>query len=231
MTVIPRPSVILVDIEGTISSQRYVLDTLYPYTRAHIADYVAAHADDPEVKQAIAETRQLAGPGIDPIQALLGWIDEDKKAPPLKLLQGLVWERGYLKGVFKGQIFDDALGALRGWKDAGIPRYIFSSGSVKCQVDFFHYSEGGDLRPLFDGHFDTDIGAKVETESYRRIAAKIGVPPSSILFFSDNPKELAAATEAGVQVVQVVKEPFHPADARFRQVQSFDEVTFGAAAA
>jgi enolase-phosphatase E1 len=231
MTVIPRPAVILVDIEGTISSQRYVLDTLYPYTRAHIADYVTAHADDAEVKKALADTRKLAGEGVDLIQALHEWIDKDTKAPPLKLLQGLVWESGYLKGVFKGQIFDDALSALRGWKDAGIPRYIFSSGSVKCQVDFFHYSDRGDLRPLFDGHFDTDIGAKVETESYRRIAAKTGVPPSGILFFSDNPKELAAATEAGVQVVQVVKEPFHPADARFRQIRDFGEVTFGAAAA
>ncbi len=230
MTSIKRPRAILLDIEGTISSQAYVLEKLYPYTRAHIARYVTTHASDPEVQQAIAETRDLAGPGIDPIQALLQWIDEDRKAPPLKLLQGLVWESGYLDGAFAGQIFDDALDALQRWKAEGIPLFIFSSGSVKCQVDFYQYSDRGDLRPLFARHFDTAVGAKIEANSYRRILAEIGRAPQEVLFFSDNPRELAAASEVGLAVVQVVRENFHPHDPGYRQIHNFDEITFDTAA-
>lgn len=38
---------------------------------------------------------------------------------------------------------------------------------------------------LFDGHFDTKIGHKVESESYKRIAASIGCSTDNILFLTD----------------------------------------------
>lgn len=41
---------------------------------------------------------------------------------------------------------------------------------------------------LFDGHFDTKIGPKVESESYRRIAASIGCATNNILFLTDVPR-------------------------------------------
>lgn len=41
---------------------------------------------------------------------------------------------------------------------------------------------------LFDGHFDTKIGPKVESESYRRIAASIGCDTNNILFLTDVPR-------------------------------------------
>ena len=230
MVTIARPKVLLLDIEGTISSQSYVLNTLYPYTRKHLPGYLAAHPDDPEVVKALADTRALAGPGVDPVAALLQWVAEDRKAPPLKLLQGLVWESGYKEGAFQGQIYDDALAALENWKAQGIPLFIYSSGSVKCQVDFYHYSERGDLRGLFAGHFDTDVGAKVEAESYRRILARIGYQPSEVLFLSDNPRELVAAREAGIGVIHVIREDTKP-DPRFPIVHSFDEISFGDAVA
>jgi enolase-phosphatase E1 len=230
MVDIPRPAALLLDIEGTMSSQSYVLNTLYPYTRQHLPGYVAAHAGDPEVVKALADTRALAGPGLDPVEALLQWIAEDRKAPPLKLLQGLVWESGYRDGAFQGQIYEDALAALRRWRADGLPLYIYSSGSVKCQVDFYRYSERGDLRDLFAGHFDTDVGAKIEAQSYRRILALIGRQPNEVLFLSDNPRELVAAREAGVGVIQVIREDTRP-DPRFPVVYGFDEIAFDDAVA
>lgn len=44
------------------------------------------------------------------------------------------------------------------------------------------------LSQLFDGHFDTKIGPKVESESYRRIAASIGCATNNILFLTDVPR-------------------------------------------
>jgi enolase-phosphatase E1 len=230
MVSVVRPAAFLLDIEGTMSSQSYVLNTLYPYTRKHLPGYVAAHANNPAVVKALAETRLLAGPDIDPVRALLQWIDEDRKAPPLKLLQGLVWESGYREGAFRGQIFEDALDALRRWRAQGIPLFIYSSGSVKCQVDFYRYSDQGDLRGLFAGHFDTDVGAKVDPQSYRRILAQIGYQPSEVLFLSDNPRELFAAREAGIAVIHVIREDTKP-DQRFPSIHGFDEISFGDAVA
>ena len=162
----PAPTTVLLDIEGTISSLPHVVTTHYPYTRRHIAAYLAAHADDPPVRAALEETRALAGPGVAPLDALIRWIDEDAKAPPLKFLQGLVWISGYETGELVGHIYPDALESLRRWREAGVPRHIFSSGSVQCQTQFFQHCPEGDLRSLFDRHFDTGVGAKVEPKSY-----------------------------------------------------------------
>ncbi|MBN9058927.1 acireductone synthase [Kaistia sp. MMO-174] len=217
------PDVVLLDIEGTISSQPYVIEVLYGYLRRHMPAYVAAHRDDPVIQKILADTVVLSGTDADPVETLLGWLAEDKKAPPLKKIQGLIWENGYAEGAFKGHIYADALAVLTRWHAAGIPLYIFSSGSIQSQVQFFQFNRAGDLRFLFKGHFDTDTGAKVETASYGKIAEAIGVAPERLLFFSDNPRELVAATAAGVPNVHVLREDTPP-DARFAEIRSFEEV-------
>lgn len=222
MIPMPAPKAILLDIEGTISSLPHVVTTHYPYTRRHIADYLAAHEDELAVRTALEETQALAGPGVAPLDALYRWIDEDAKAPPLKLLQGLVWVQGYETGELVGHIYPDALEALRRWGEEGLPAHIFSSGSVQCQVQFFQHCPEGDLRSLFDRHFDTRIGAKVDPNSYLAIAAALDLPAGDILFFSDNPRELEAASSVGVAVVQVLREGAQ-ADGRFRAIRSFAE--------
>uniref|UniRef100_A0A8C3PUA6 Uncharacterized protein n=1 Tax=Calidris pygmaea TaxID=425635 RepID=A0A8C3PUA6_9CHAR len=52
-------------------------------------------------------------------------------------------------------------------------------------------------RRLFDGHFDTKIGPKVESESYRRIAASIGCATNNILFLTDVPRGRWPASPVG----------------------------------
>ncbi|MCA9264197.1 MAG: hypothetical protein KDA60_10135, partial [Planctomycetales bacterium] len=64
---------------------------------------------------------------------------------------------------------------------------------------FFGNTEFGDLLSKFQGHYDTTMGGKREAESYRKIAADIGVPAHDILFLSDVVEELDAAREAGMQ--------------------------------
>ncbi len=216
----PAQTAVLLDIEGTISSLPHVVTTHYPYTRRHIADYLAAHQDDPVVLKALEETKALAGHGVAPLDALYRWIDEDAKAPPLKLLQGLVWVRGYETGELVGHIYPDALAALRRWREAGVPRHVFSSGSVQCQVQFLQHCPEGDLSSLFDRHFDTGVGAKVDPKSYVAIADALALPARAIVFFSDNPRELEAATSVGVRAVQVLREGAQ-ADGRFPAIESF----------
>lgn len=218
-----RAAAVLLDIEGTITPNSYVAEVMYPWLAEHLPGYVAAHRDDPELKRILADTLALDGSGAEPVGVLLGWLAEDRKAPPLKRLQGLVWDAGYRSGAFAGQIYDDALAALRRWQAEGLPAYIFSSASVQTQTEFFRHSRVGDIRPLFAGNFDTAVGAKVEERAYRAIAAAVGVAPADLLFFTDNPREVTAATAAGVAVVHVVREDT-PSDPRVPEIRSFDEI-------
>lgn len=201
---------VLLDIEGTISPVAFVRDVLFPYARARLAPFVAAHKDDPAVAAILAQASALAD-GSDPVAALTEWQDRDEKIAPLKKLQGLIWDAGYRSGAFRSPIFPDALAAFQRWTADGLALHVYSSGSLKAQDLFFTHSAAGDLRPVFSGHFDTDVGPKTDAASYARIADKIAVAPARIVFFSDNAKELEAARTAGLQVVHVVKDDTAPA--------------------
>jgi enolase-phosphatase E1 len=218
---------VLLDIEGTISPVSFVRDVLFAYSRAHLSGFIAAHRSDPAVVDLLAQASALADGG-DPIAALTDWQARDEKVPPLKKIQGLIWDAGYRSGAFRSPIFADALAAARRWKAAGVPLYIYSSGSVQAQLQFFEFNEAGDLRALFSGHYDTDIGSKVEAASYARIVAEIGVLPGRIVFFSDNSRELEAAKAADLAVVRVVKDDA-PSDPVFPEIVDFGDVVISPA--
>lgn len=227
--VLSRVEAVVTDIEGTTSSLSFVKDVLFPYARAHLARFVAAHASQPVVRALLEDANREAGGGLDDagiVAQLERWIDEDRKITPLKSLQGLIWEAGYRNGDFKGHIYPDAAAQLRAWHARGIKLYVYSSGSVYAQKLLFGHSEAGDLTPLFSGYYDTHIGAKREADAYRAIVADIGVPAGEILFLSDIVEELDAARAAGMQTIQLVREGELEAHARHRQVRDFDAVTF-----
>ena len=186
---------VLTDIEGTTSSIAFVAETLFPYARAALPAYVAAH---PDKVAAILEAVRAAEPG-DPVATLQRWIDEDRKATPLKTLQGWIWAEGYAVGAFQGHVYPDAAAALRRWSAAGLKLYVYSSGSIEAQKLIFGHSDQGDLSGLFSGWFDTTSGAKREAASYGRIAAAIGEPAEAILFLSDVQAELDAAAVSGMR--------------------------------
>ncbi|AFC86152.1 acireductone synthase [Frateuria aurantia] len=202
---------VLTDIEGTTSSIDFVKDVLFPYARQHLPAYVANHGQDPEVRQWLS---QAAADGGLPATASDGeiagmlqtWIDEDRKATPLKALQGLIWAQGYRDGAYRAHLYPEVPARLRQWKQAGLDLYVYSSGSVPAQQLFFGYSEAGDLSGLFSGYFDTEIGPKREVGSYLRIAEAIQRPPAEILFLSDVTAELDAAREAGMQTAWLVRD-------------------------
>ena len=132
-------------------------------------------------------------------------MDADAKATGLKELQGLIWREGYDAGRLKSHVYPDAPPALRRWAEQGLDLRIYSSGSIGAQKVFFAHTDAGDLLGLFRGHYDTTTGPKREAESYRRIAADMQMPPSTILFLSDTRQELDAAAESGMRTALVVR--------------------------
>lgn len=201
---------ILTDIEGTTSSIRFVKEVLFPYAAEQMSDFLARHWDEPAVAEQVAAARRDSGEALDtPEQAaalMRAWIDQDRKATPLKTLQGMIWESGYRNGDYQAHLYPDTAPRLRDWRDQGFPLYVYSSGSVAAQKLFFGYSEAGDLTPLFQGYFDTTSGGKKEAASYRRISESIGLPGNEILFLSDVEAELDAARDAGLHTVLLDRE-------------------------
>ncbi|ATY30830.1 acireductone synthase [Sphingomonas psychrotolerans] len=195
----PEIGAVLLDIEGTTSSIAFVSEVLFPYARAHLRDFVARHAD--AVAPILAEV-----PGDDPVATLLRWIDDDRKATPLKTLQGMIWAEGYADGTLKGHVYPDTPVALRRWRGAGIAVHIYSSGSIAAQKLLFRHSIEGDLTPLIAGYFDTTSGPKQEAGSYRVITAALGLAPGAILFVSDVQAEVDAAHAAGLQALLIARE-------------------------
>lgn len=219
---------IVTDIEGTTTSIDFVHDTLFPYARARLRNFLRRHAATPEVAVQIhavaeAEGRQLTLE--DAADVLEQWMAEDRKATPLKALQGMIWAEGYAAGELQGHVYDDTPVWLRNWHAQGLKLYVYSSGSVEAQKLIFGHTAFGDLTSLFSGYFDTRVGAKREAQSYRSIVEAIGLAPDEVLFLSDIGEELDAAAEAGLATTQLLRDakarPFaqHPAAASFEAVK------------
>jgi enolase-phosphatase E1 len=202
---------ILTDIEGTTSSISFVKDVLFPYARKHLPAFIVTHADMPEVQHWLHETAQEAGLVSASQQELIAllqkWIDEDRKATPLKTLQGMIWDEGYRNREFRAHVYADVAPKLHEWKKQQVDLYVYSSGSVAAQKLLFAHSDAGDLTPLFSGYFDTETGPKRDAESYRRIATTIGRPAEAILFLSDVVEELDAARAAGMRTTLLARTP------------------------
>ncbi len=174
------------------------------------------------VEVAHAEGRELTP---DAAAAVLEkWIDEDRKATPLKALQGMIWRQGYESGELKGHVYDDTPEFLRRWHGRGLKLYVYSSGSVEAQKLIFGHTAFGDLTPLFSGYFDTRVGGKREAQSYMTILRDTGLSGQDMLFLSDIAEELDAARAAGLRTCQLLRDEKAKSASGHPQARSFAEV-------
>ncbi len=218
------------DIEGTTTSISFVHDVLFPYARRKILSFVGTHIGDKDIQKylsAAAETinseentQYTTDDWPQIVTRLIHWIDEDRKHPALKGIQGILWEEGYKAGDYHGHVYDDVVPNWKRWKNDGKTLAIYSSGSVHAQKLLFGHSDKGDLNTFLSDYFDTAVGAKREASSYATISQRLGVAPSSILFLSDIPEELDAAKEKGFKTTQIIRpgttpSPKHPTAATF----------------
>ncbi|KAM5272235.1 enolase-phosphatase E1 [Ctenodactylus gundi] len=232
MVVISVPAevtVILLDIEGTTTPIAFVKDILFPYIKENVKEYLQTHWEEEECQQDVSLLRKQAEEdahlegaipipaasenGVDDLQQVIQAVVDnvcwqmslDRKTTALKQLQGHMWRAAFMAGRVKAEFFADVVPAVRKWREAGMKVYIYSSGSVEAQKLLFGHSTEGDILELVDGHFDTKIGHKVESESYRKIASSIGCSTNNILFLTDVTGEASAAEEADVHVAVVVR--------------------------
>ena len=250
------PRLYLLDVEGTTSPISLVSEQLFPYARRHLRAYLQEHWQVAEVQGDLAllleesraerDEKQIlrfaqddkpgGGDGpfvgaaeLDSVIAYLDWLmDRDRKSTALKSLQGKIWKAGFEAGELVGTVFPDVPEALGRWtvppREARVA--IYSSGSVEAQRLLFRHSSAGDLTPFLSGYFDTRVGAKGAAESYRAIAAAMGVAAGEMLFVSDMVRELDAARGAGCGTRLSLREGNQPvADAKgHAEIRIFAEI-------
>jgi enolase-phosphatase E1 len=121
------------------------------------------------------------------------------------------------------------MAALRRWRASEIAVAIYSSGSVLAQQLLFAHTPTGDLTPLVNRFFDTEVGAKTSPDSYRRIAAALRCQTDRLLFVSDASTELDAARQAGCEVLLCAR-PGNPTQSPppgLHMIHGFDEIGVG----
>lgn len=243
MTTTPRPTLILLDIEGTTTPIDFVYKTLFPYVREHLEGFLNTHWEEEAVQRDMEQVaRDMEALGEEGAMALdlehltpakaveaLTWqMDHDKKCTGLKSLQGKIWQAGYLDGSLKGEVYEDVLALFEAVSNQeDVRACIYSSGSVQAQKLLFANSEHGDLTRYLSGYYDTLTGPKKVASSYAAIARAEGVEPGEVMFLTDNLDEARAAREAGIGRVILSVRPGNaplPEDHGFEEVTRFDGI-------
>ncbi|TGZ77814.1 2,3-diketo-5-methylthio-1-phosphopentane phosphatase [Ascodesmis nigricans] len=198
---------VLLDIEGTVCSISFVHDVLFPYALTALPSYLSEHWNSPDFQPYRNAFPAEVRDDKVKLEAYVRELTElDKKEPCLKQLQGLLWRTGYTTGAIKAPIYEDVLPALQRWRAEGKKVVIYSSGSIAAQRLLFTHTTSGDLTPHLSAYHDpVTSGPKTLSSSYTHIAAAEGVVPEEWVFYSDNVREVEAATEAGMRAVVVVR--------------------------
>lgn len=221
------PGSIVLDIEGTTTSLRFIKDTLFPFIKRSLYKFLKDRWNTDEVMATMArlyrqETRDRAE-GLQPpkivkphendnlesaissVVANVLWQMESKRHnTALKQLQILVWIYGYECGELKGHVYDDVGPAFRRWKSQGIRLFVYSTGMAVAQQLLFANSTQGNLLNFVENYFDLLIGPKTSAVSYKKLCTQyIMVPPRDLLFITDAHDEGKAARDAGLQVALV----------------------------
>ncbi|CAK9807794.1 Enolase-phosphatase E1 [Anthophora plagiata] len=246
-------TMILLDIEGTTTSISFVKDTLFPYVRENLKKYIETKWEDEEFKKDFEKLKEqfyiakkdeedkvdgfipITGANAEEereslVKNILWQMDCDRKTGALKQLQGHMWREAYNSGTVKAHVYEDVPKALQSWTNDDRKVYVYSSGSVEAQKLLFGHSVHGDLLKHFSGYFDTEVGAKEESSSYKNILSKIGAEPSNVIFLTDVVKEAAAAKEAGLSTAIVLREGnaalTDEERVAFTTIKSFLDLTF-----
>ncbi|KAK6030334.1 2,3-diketo-5-methylthio-1-phosphopentane phosphatase [Ostertagia ostertagi] len=175
-------------------------DVLFPYAHDNVESFVRSHFNDASVVNIVNKLRQASKEESkndscvrlvrnaeddcvnDVTHNVRHWIKADKKVTAMKELQGVMWEEAYREGHIKGHVYPDVFPVLR---SLSVPIYIYSSGSVLAQKLLFGHSVVGDMTKIIAGYFDTTIGYKGESASYKRICESINLSPAEVLFLTD----------------------------------------------
>ena len=134
------------------------------------------------------------------VEVLQGWIDEDRKHPALKALQGMIWAEGYASGELRAHIYADAVRRACGdWHARGHPHLRVFVGLGRRAETVVRPQHGRRpealVRRLLRYRRRRQARGRQLPHGARRTRPARG---RDVLFLSDVVEELDAAREAGM---------------------------------
>lgn len=234
--------VIVLDIEGTVCPISFVKTTLFPYFLEKLPLELSAltyplkstsNSPVEEICSQFPENVRVSSDSL--LEYTTSLVNNDIKDPILKSLQGFIWKLGYENGELMAPVYEDAIEFVTDLSKTK-KIYIYSSGSIKAQVLLFGHVKGAngspvDMNRYLSGYYDiTTAGFKQESGSYVSILKDIGYESkqSSVLFLSDNVREVDAAIQAGMNSLVVDRPgnaPLSEADKKsFRIIETFRDL-------
>nr|CAB3242609.1 enolase-phosphatase E1-like [Phallusia mammillata] len=237
--------VVLLDIEGTTTAITFVSETLFPYAKLHLKDYLQDNWHNDQVLNVVSElkiqsevdkskygievpqiittqTRSQKDNAINSVVEYVKWqMSLNQKTIALKKLQGYIWRDGYHNKEIVGHVYKDVKHVLEQLKKMGKRLCIYSSGSVEAQKLLFGHTCSGNMLSLFGGNYDTKFGDKRSASSYKKIAECIGCSLQEILFLTDIEEEAVAAIESGMHACIVVR----PGNKLIDKIENYHNIT------
>lgn len=252
MPYIPKPSAVILDVDGTTSSIKFYSTALQPFLKEKFRTFLHKRWDTQPVQLAVRVLRKesrKAGNETAPVianendstdiirRSVLSYViyqlNNPNKMSQTKAVQNLhllAFLYGFEEEGLQGHVFDDVPLALHRWKQKDIRVFLYSSAQKMAQKLFYSKTLFGNLLPVIDGYFDGKTGRKTEPKSYRKISERIGASTNKMLFVSDNPHEISAAKAAGCMVLLCERPKNHPLSSNDRNmaevVRSFGEIRF-----
>ena len=221
MAFLEAVNLVLLDIEGTITSISFVKDKLFGYVLENLAHYLDVKFDSElvqkDIKDILRESNSLENEEclqsinkkeiIHKVEkTVLQWMSVDKKCTSLKQFQGHMFEEAFKSGAIVTEFFPDVLSSINNLIKLGKQVSIYSSGSIFAQKLMFSHTIEGDITSSINGFYDTTIGSKTQVESYTKICELENVYPEQTLFLTDVLKEAEAAKNAGCKVGIMLRE-------------------------
>ena len=205
---------VVTDIEGTTTPITFVKDVLFPYASNNVKTFLEKTIGKDQTQADLKDILEMAkkdgkkASDLGDSNLISKYVQEciaaDRKDPPLKALQGHMWEAAYNLGEIKSVVYADVDKCFGRLKAADTQISIYSSGSRHAQKLLFKHSDRGNLLNYISGYFDTkSAGPKREAGSYTEIALSLGCEGKDILFLTDILEEAIAAKEAGLDTIIV----------------------------
>ena len=218
---------IILDVEGTVSSLDYIIKNLNPLTQRKLPEFVYSFREN-EIDQQVELIRTQIAEETDRNSQevvlaevtgrLLNNIEMGIKNEPLAFIQEKIWQTSLKKGILKTHVYPDVLPFLTEVSSAGKKICIFCSHSKEFTKSYLQNTEHGDLTGHIHHWFDQEVGPKKKKASYEKILTLLEESAEKTLFISDNPLELNSAIKCGIKSFQMVRTGVLP-------VQDYDQLT------
>ncbi|XP_071453906.1 enolase-phosphatase E1-like [Hetaerina americana] len=214
---------ILTETLGTTTSYTFLEDTLRPYVKKNLKEFVLNHWNDEELVEIVKALKTQAelevkegwvgavaipedGDGKDTKEAVISYALGQVDGNSIESLSRLIVKDGYSKGHLKGHVFPDVFPAFKKWTEEGKKIYMYSSGLEMSRECLISNSVDGDITKLISGCFESDEYPRTKCESFRDLCKKVGSPADQVAFLTHNAASASAAHKAGLVVIMLSRE-------------------------